>query len=223
LQEIGLFCGTFNPIHCGHLLVAECARDQFSLAKVIFVTSARPPHRQIPELSSDNRHKMVALAVADNSHFEASSVELDRSGASFTIDTITYFLDCYRKNDQDVALNLIIGGDNVAGLRSWHRIDEIYRNCRLLIAPRFQENELEREPGKVKVSEVNRFTLSHAEPALSAAEGLNNARYAVIDFPVVEISSSMIRHRIRERQSILYMVPNAVNELILKEGFYNNG
>jgi len=213
VTQIGLFCGTFNPIHMGHLLVAECAGDQFKLDRVIFVTSARPPHRTDVFLPSQARHEMVVKAVSGNSRFEASRIELDREGPSYTVDTISQFREIYGEN---CGLNLLIGGDNVIHLRSWHRVDEIFKNCRLLIAPRFSDAA----DGMHDVH--SQLTLERPLNPLSDLERqvLKGARYEIIQFPFVEISSSTIRRRIREGRSILYMVPSAVNEIIKRKGYY---
>jgi nicotinate-nucleotide adenylyltransferase len=202
LQQIGLFCGTFNPIHCGHLLVAECARDQFFLEKVIFVTSARPPHRQDVFLASVERHAMVSAAVADNPFFVASTVEIERNGPSYTADTLKHFISLY---GEGVCLSLLIGGDNVVSLRSWHRFEEIYQHCRLLIAPRYSEN-------------------ANSNNALSDLEriALKGANFELIDFPFVDISSSTIRRRIKANRSVLYMVPKVVNEIIEARRHYRD-
>lgn len=104
--EIGVFCGTFNPIHLGHLLIAECARDQFGLEKVFFVTSPRPPHRSTDLLDGEARHLMVSAAVADNPHFEASRLELERSGPSYTSETIRSLLRIY--TDKETNANHVV-------------------------------------------------------------------------------------------------------------------
>jgi nicotinate-nucleotide adenylyltransferase len=225
LRQIGLFCGTFNPIHSGHLLVAECARDQFHLEKVIFITSARPPHRHDVFLPSADRHAMVVAAIKENPFFETSTCEMDREGPSYTVDTYKHFAEFYGK---EFAFNLLLGGDNIIHLRSWHKIDEIYRGCRLLIAPRFSETVGDSHTtGEVQTSShaeagSESFTMSRPSSALSDLERrvLKGAKYELIDFPFVEISSSAIRRRIKEGHSILYMVPSAVNDMISERSYY---
>ena len=227
MRQIGLFCGTFNPIHSGHLLVAECARDQFDLEKVIFITSARPPHRHDVSLASTDRHAMVSAAIADNPFFEASTCEIDREGPSYTVDTIKYFADLY---GDECVFSLLLGGDNIIHLRTWHKIEEIYRCCRLLIAPRFSETlgdshaEGGAHEGVHLEGTSEAFTLSRPSSALSDLERrvLKGANYELIDFPFLEISSSAIRRRIKEGHSILYMVPKAVSEMIAKRQYYHD-
>ena len=224
MQEIGLFCGTFNPIHMGHLLVAECARVQFELSKVLFVTSAKPPHRSDVLLPGEERHQMVLRAIADNPFFEASTKEIERAGPSYTIDTINlYKLEL----GESARINILIGGDNVIHLRSWQKVEEIFKNARLLIAPRFSEGQANADlptPGinVVEFEARERFTLERPTASLSDLERqvLKGANYEIIDFPFLEISSSSIRKRVSEGKSVLYMVPQSVNQFILEQGFY---
>jgi nicotinate-nucleotide adenylyltransferase len=218
VTQIGLFCGTFNPIHMGHLLVAECAGDQFKLDRVIFVTSARPPHRSDVFLPSQARHDMVVKAVSGNSRFEASTIELDREGPSYTVDSIRQFRETY---GEGCGLNLLIGGDNIIHLRSWYKVDEIFKSCRLLIAPRFSEGPSDGVHATMHDG-TNQMTLERPLNPLSDLERqvLKGARYEIIQFPFVEISSSTIRKRIQEGRSILYMVPSAVDDIIKRKGYY---
>jgi nicotinate-nucleotide adenylyltransferase len=208
LREIGLFCGTFNPVHYGHLLIAECARSQFKLEKVLFVTSPRPPHRDDVYLDGMARHNMVAAAVQDNSMFEAATIEIERPGASYTIDTINYVRGLF---GPDLRLNLLIGGDNVSQLKTWHKIEDIYRSCRLLVARR-----------TIDLQNKNNESTRGLSSDLQAIE-VDGAKYEVIDFPLVDISSSMIRSRLAAGKSVLYMVPLAVNEILQSRGYYSNG
>jgi nicotinate-nucleotide adenylyltransferase len=210
LTNIGLFCGTFNPIHFGHLLIAECARDQFKLDKVIFVTSPRPPHREDVHLDGQLRHDMVALAVADNPMFEASSVEIEQPGPSYTIQTITHFRSfCGPRS----TINLLIGGDNVSQLETWHRIDEIYQLTKLLIAPRATKS--------IRVQSEDKSKQKQLRTDLKTIER-QGANYSLIEFPLVDISSSMIRSRLATNRSVLYMVPPAVNQILVSKGYYRN-
>lgn len=184
LPEIGLFCGTFNPIHNAHLLLAQCACDQFKLDKIYFVTSPRPPHRADVQLAGEARHAMVSVAVSGNDKFVASDIELKREGLSYTIDSIKHI-----KNQS--AVNLLIGADNIIHLPTWHKFDEIIQSCKLLIAPR-------RTTDKNQGQETELF--SKEELAILA-----KAQYKLIDFPLVDISSSNIRQRVKNGKSIRYM------------------
>jgi nicotinate-nucleotide adenylyltransferase len=208
LRKIGLFCGTFNPIHSGHLLIAECAHDQFKLDRVLFITSPNPPHRQDQGLlDARARHAMVSAAVAGNSHFQASSVELDRDGLSYTIETVEHFQKLY----PSTKISLIIGGDNVKYLKDWHRAEELFEKCHFLVAPRlisFARQE--------SSSEISMKTLVKKESI-----DFVGSRISVIDFPGIAISASYIRGRLKHKQTVLYMVPPAVNKMLLDNKYYS--
>ncbi len=192
MQELGVFCGTFNPVHWGHLLLAERARDQFGLSKVLFITSARPPHRHLDLLDGESRHRMVEEAVKENPYFEACRLELDRPGLSFTVDTLRQLTKTY---GPEVRLSLLVGGDNISLLNQWNQSGEIFQLCRLLVAPRLVPGEAgERAPV--------------------------GADLAMIDLTPVPVSSSEIRCRLRQGRSVLYLVPPAVNSLLTAHSYY---
>lgn len=209
MRKIGLFCGTFNPIHSGHLLIAECARDQFKLNRVFFITSPSPPHRQEQDLLDGwARHSMVSAAVAGNSHFEPSTVELEREGLSYTIDTVEH----YQKLYPNAKISLIIGGDNVKYLKDWHRAEDLFKQCHFLVAPRlisFAKQE--------SSSEISMKTLVKKESV-----EMKGLRISVIDFPGIAISASYIRGRLKQKQTVLYMVPPDVNKILLDKNYYSD-
>jgi len=213
VQNLGLFCGTFNPIHLGHLLIAESARDQFKLDKVVFVTSARPPHRRSESdlLDAQCRYDMVKAAVADNEYFEASRIELDRSGPSYTAETVMHIRRTY---DKGVSLNLILGGDNIRHIKEWYNADYLIEQCRFLVAPR-----LVYERSLVPKAPV--LETIHEQP--HSRYYIEGARVGIIDFPATSISSSAVRKRLTEGRSVLYMVPTAVNEILIEKKFYTRG
>jgi nicotinate-nucleotide adenylyltransferase len=203
VRELGVFCGTFNPIHWGHLLIAECARDQFKLEKVIFVISPRPPHRSDLLLDAQARFLLVSAAVATSPNFEASRIELERSGPSYTADTIKQLSSQLNSHDSaSWRINLILGGDNLSYLNTWYDHRYILRTCRILVAPR-----------RTGIGEE--LTTESAEKMYP-----ENTNVEIIEFPDIAISSSAVRKRLRERKSVLYMVPPAVNELILARNFF---
>ena len=211
MKQVAIFGGTFNPIHHGHLLIAEFARAQFDLDKVIFVTSGTPPHRDDELLDQESRHKLVLAAVSTNKYFEASDVELKRKGLSYTADTLAHF---HEELGSDVKLNFIIGGDNFVQIGSWHKVEELIKSCRILVAPRLEYQTEQTNPlvRKMEKTETNPDPQKYNMP-----EG---ADWAVIDFPGVAISSSGIRERLREGKSVRYMVPREVYEMLISEGFY---
>lgn len=213
MRQIGLFCGTFNPIHLGHLLIAERARDQFDLEKILFVTSPNPPHRQKDLLRAQDRHELVTVAIADNPHFEASDLEFRRDGPSYTIDTVRKTQELFGK---EVEVNLLIGGDNLPLIDKWHRAEELLISLRLLVAPRLRLLSTTDVPTKDQVEPVFEFE----KPSQFDDCYLKKARIAIIDFPGVAISSSYIREQSSQGRSVLYMVPSQVNKIMIQKGHY---
>lgn len=188
-RDIGIFCGTFNPIHWGHLLLADYARDQFKLDKVIIVTSAIPPHRSEDILDAHFRHEMVKVACKASPHFEPSSIELERTGPSYTVDTLRHFSKAF----PGARLNLILGQDNLSQLKTWHEPDVLFSLCRILVASRH----------------------SAITPAEIAGDLPAGTKVSVIDFPNIPVSSSMVRQRMREGRSVRFLVSPAVHELLM--------
>lgn len=198
MREIGVFCGTFNPIHIGHLMIAEFARDQFGLEKVIVVTSPNPPHRHQDLLEAELRHELVAAACADNPFLEPSRIEIERSGPSFSVDTLRAIRE--REKSEDLRLNFLLGQDNLPLIKEWHDAGAIFSLCRLLIATR--------------TSAVSKEDVAKELP--------KGADFELIDFLQLPVSSSMIRTRIRAGKTILYLVPPRVNQIIVSKGLYKS-
>jgi len=196
--EIGVFCGTFNPIHWGHLLMAESAREQAKLEKVLFITSPNPPHRKTDLLDAELRHELVVAACQDNNNFEPSRMELDRAGPSYTVETLETLATQYPEN---VRLNLIIGEDNLPFLGQWKGADHIFKVCRILVAPRVKQPV-----------HVGAPTEEKRPPA--------DADIQRLEIPQMPVSSSEIRKRLREGRSVLYMVPMPVDKILHEKGLY---
>lgn len=219
MTEIGLFCGTFNPIHLGHLLIAECARDQFKLDHVLFVTSPAPPHRNVGLLDGEARHKLVEAAVASNQNFRASRLELSRPGPSYTVDTVKEVLNA----DSSARVNLIIGGDNLPFLKEWHNSEELLSLCRLLVVPRLRylsesQNQIQNQNKQMTASanpDVVQTIIQSPQPS-----AVDIPNFELVDFPGIAISASNIRKRISQNKTVLYMVPAAVDALIKSENYY---
>jgi nicotinate-nucleotide adenylyltransferase len=233
MKEIGLFCGTFNPIHVGHLLIAECARDQFALSKVLFVTSAKPPHRSDGLLPGLDRLAMVQAAVATNPLFEASTLELERQGPSYTVDTVKQVLALH---NNEVRVNLIIGGDNMPYLKEWHNVAELIALCRLIVVPRLRylgetptviencETKTGNKSGERTTINRNRVIKTITQSQADSYDDcqLDGAQVCVVDFPGIAISASTIRKRVAAGKSVLYMVPPEVNKIIADKKYFLN-
>ena len=193
ISRVGIFGGTFNPPHLGHLIVAEEVRQNFSLEKIIFVPSARPPHKDhSPVIHPAYRYRMTILATQNNPFFEVSDIEIHRSGKSYTIDTIKEFRTMY---GPEVEIYFIMGGDSIFEMDTWKDPEKILKICTVIVTSR---------PG---------FDLSKVEDRLKA-------KVVPTQVSHIGISSSVIRQRIREGKSISYYVPKNVEEYILKEKLY---
>ena len=192
MSHLGLFGGSFDPPHLAHLIAAECAVEQFSLDRVLFIPAGLPPHKTDRRLaSSGDRLAMTELAIQGNDRFAVDPLELERPGPSYTIDTLLQL----RKRYQPESLTLIIGADMLAIFPSWHRSEEILGLARVAVLPR---------PGTT---------------AAMIPEGLSD-RVTALKMPLIEISSTMIRERIQHGRSTRYLVPDAVGAYIKQHRLY---
>ncbi len=197
--QIGVIGGTFDPIHNGHLLLAENARKAFNLDKIIFMPAGIPPHKRDKHVSSNtHRYNMTLLAINSNKHFFLSDMELKKEGVSFTIDTIKHLKSIY----EDKEIYFILGSDSLFQIDTWKDYKELLTLCHFIVAarPDYQNERL-----KNTVDNLNR---------------LYNSSIHIVEGPVLDISSSEIRDRVRKGMSISYLVPKPVEEYIYKHGLY---
>lgn len=198
-RKIGIMGGTFDPIHIGHLVTAEAVRMQFNLECVLFIPAGDPPHKQGCVVTpAMQRFIMTVVATASNPFFRVSAMELERSGPSYTVDTVQALADYY---GDDTELYFIVGADAVKELDTWHEIDRLLGLCYFVAATR---------PGSVSAIDkvVEQFGAKGRERILR----LTN--------PELEISSTDIRERVKKSVSIKYIVPESVEQYILKEKLY---
>lgn len=187
-MRIGIFGGTFNPIHFGHLVLAEQAYEKLGLSKVIFIPSFNPPHKSSHNIVSPNhRFNMVRLAIKGNPHFEISDIEIKRKGCSYLVDTLRELKKTRPKSE----LFFISGSDVSAQIAKWKSINEILSLSKFVLAKR---------PG-YRLKKYSR----HIQ---------------VISITELDISSSVIRIKIRDGKSIRYLMPVRVYKYIKKKGFY---
>lgn len=189
--------GTFDPIHYGHLLMAEEARAAFALDRVVFVPNGRPAHKKVYAVSPpEDRYAMTLLATASHPDFVCSRVEIERPGPSYTIDTLRHF----RRTHPDLeALYFITGADAVLEILTWHEYDKLAQECRFIAVTR---------PG---------FVLQ-ALGEIAGPEFL--ARVSFLPIPGLEISSTDLRRRAREGRGLRYLTPEPVEAYIRREGLY---
>ena len=198
--KIGIMGGTFDPIHYGHLVTAEAAREKFCLDKVVFVPSGNPPHKKDKPISPGmDRANMTVLAIANNPYFEVSDIELKREGCTYTVDTLKGFIKTY---DEDVQFYFITGADAVMEIFTWKDVSTILKLCRIVSAYR---------PG----SDINKF-----KSMVDELERVYRSNIHMIEVPALAISSTEIRRRVREGITIKYLLPEKVEDYILKKGLY---
>lgn len=197
-REFGIMGGAFNPIHNGHLRAAAQAAEQFALDRVLFVPSGNPPHKKSGLLDKEVRFDMVEAAMSVDPRFEASRLEIDRAGVTWTIDTLKQ-LRAQRFRFRRVRLNFIIGEDNIASIRDYHRRDELLSLCRLLVCPRLVADRRSQEEWR---------------------KALPGADMEVLDFSANELSSTLVRSLVADGKSIAGLVPEPVDSIIQQRGLY---
>ncbi len=192
-MKIGIFGGTFNPLHNGHLFLADEALAVAQLDKVVFVPNRLPPHKESPEVDAETRYEMLQKAVEGIDRFEVSRAELDRRGRSYTVDTLASF-------PSDLELVFLCGAD--AFLVDWYKLEEVMtRLTTLLIANRAG------------------FDFVIPDQLKALPEGLRK-KIQLLDFPDICISSSDIRHRIEQQRPFRFLIPEPVYRIITKSDLY---
>jgi nicotinate-nucleotide adenylyltransferase len=187
-KRVGIFGGTFDPIHNGHLIIAQCALTELGLDKILFIPAASPPHKKRQNFSPPEiRCRLVESAIAENKQFELSTIELERPGPSYMVDTLTE-LDAHPPF-RAAELYLIIGADNFITFSQWREPGRILSLAKLAVYPRFD-----------------------SAPDISNREILQNTIF--FHAPRLEISSSHIRSFVRRGKSVKYLVPDGVEKCI---------
>ena len=198
-KRVGIMGGTFDPIHIGHLVIAEAAREQLALSEVIFIPAAQPPHKAGREVApAEHRLHLVQLATESNPFFRVLDVEMKREGPSYSYDTLRALVETHGESTD---FYFIVGGDEMNTILTWHRISELFALCRFAAA--------RRQGAPLSLLEVRERL---GEEVL--------ARIHSVQAPELEISSTDIRRRLCEGRSIRYLVPEKVEAYICKEGLY---
>lgn len=214
MKKIGLFGGTFNPIHFGHLRSAEEIYELFALEKVIFIPAADPPHKKKANIAPALwRARMVNLAIADNPHFSLSLVELRRKGKSYSVETISHFR---RRFGQRVQLNFILGLDAFLEINTWKDYPTLFQLCNFVIMtrPGFEKNfSVDHLPVELK----NYFCYDEKKRGFIHESGFGVFPREITG---MDISSTMIREKIAKGQSIKYLLPAGVEEYIYRHKLY---
>lgn len=199
MRNIGIMGGTFNPIHMGHLIIAEKAREQFCLDEVIFLPSGIPYMKNEKEvLAGHIRTEMTRLAIDDNPFFKVSTIEIEKAGPTYTYETLLTLRD----NNPNTNFYFIMGADSLWSIGKWKNPDQVFANCHVLAAVRGGRSmtELEIQAGHL----THRF----------------GAEISLLQTSHIEISSSMIRRLVKEGKSIRYLVPETVYDYIIIHKLY---
>ncbi len=199
MNKIGIMGGTFNPIHYGHLFLAENAYEQAGLDKVLFMPSKNPPHKAKPSLVTEQqRVEMIKLAIDNNPHFELSDLELQREGFTFTADTLEELV----KEQPDTQFYFIVGADSLFMMQNWYKPQLVFRNCIVLAAGRDHS-------GQTRMCEQ-----------INYLEHTFQAKIMYIQMPTIQIASAQIRERLQGGCSVRYYITDAVNEYIIRNHLY---
>jgi nicotinate-nucleotide adenylyltransferase len=200
-MNIGVLGGTFDPIHMGHLIIAEEVRARLDLTEVLFVPAGQPwlkLNNANAVSPAEHRVEMVRLAIADEPAFKPSTMEIDRPGPSYTVDTMAQLRNQIGADDK---LFFILGWDNLNQLPRWHQPSRLVKLCRLVPLRR------------VGFASPDLDSLEAAIPGLAKS-------LVILDTPQIEISASEIRQRVARGLSIHKLVPEPVERYIIKNGLY---
>jgi len=216
-MTVGLFGGTFDPIHYGHLRAAEEVREGLGLSRVIFIPAALPPHKTRGAVaSSAHRMAMVRLAAEPNPDFHVSEAEIRRTGKSYSIETIQYFQLTFRP---ETSLYFIMGMDAFLEIATWKSVDRLFSLCHFVVMTR---------PGYVlrTLEEIVPLEIARQFCYDSASKCWNHeSGYSIIPFEIthLDISATRIRDNIEKGRSVRFLVPEKVSDYIEKHGFYRPG
>lgn len=198
MKKYGIFGGSFNPIHYGHLMICEYIKEEMGLDKVIFIPTGNPPHKDLG-VSAEDRYEMVRLAISPNPDFEISDIETTRVNLSYTVDTIRELKKIYKEEK----LYFLIGLDSLFQLKTWKKIGDLSQEIEFVVALR---------PGYIDKEEINR--------EIDFLRDNFGTRINLIKTPLYEISSTDLRDRIHEGKSLRYLIPKKVLNYIEESGFY---
>jgi nicotinate-nucleotide adenylyltransferase len=202
-MRLGLFGGSFDPIHYGHLILAETCRETLCLDEVWLVPASTPPHKQTQDrAAAKHRLQMIELALAGHEQIRASSVEIDRGGVSYTVDTLAQVHALHPQ----ATLFLLMGADSLRDLPTWR---EPARICELAI-PAVVRRGGSPEPDFGVLA------------SLVSAERLAMIRSAQVEMPAIELSSTDLRERVRTGKSLRFRTPRAVEKYIETQGLYRS-
>lgn len=200
LRKVGIMGGTFDPIHFGHLVIAEEIRCEYHLEKILFIPAGIPPHKSDFKVSEcKHRYFMTLLATITNPYFEVSKIEIDSEEVSYTINTIKKLKEIYQENTE---LYFITGADAICELDTWKNVGELLQMVNFIAATR---------PG---------LDSEFVDERIKELQTKYKAYIRKINVPALAISSTEIRNKVKEQQSIKYLLPESVEYYIYKHNLY---
>lgn len=213
MKLIGILGGTFNPIHYGHLRMAQELADALGLAEVRFIPSANPPHKDDVIVSAEHRATMVELTITDNPLFTLDRCELEREGHSYTIDTL---IELQESLSGETALCLIMGSDAFVKLNTWHRWKSLLDYAHIILVQRPGMQAQDKLPGELETLLRDHYTELHDDLIHENAGFITMQQISAQD-----ISATRIRELLKQRKSVRYLVPDEVGEYIKKQKLYS--
>lgn len=199
-MKIGLMGGTFDPIHNGHLVLAEQVRTRFQMDKIIFIPAGNPPHKDFVA-SKEHRYQMTKLAIEDNEFFEISRIELDQDHKTYAIDTVKRLREMY---GDETEIYFITGADMIIDLPTWKNFDELVHLCKFIgsTRPGVEDVELSQQ--------INSLVKDY------------KADITITQVPALAISSTDIRRRVKYNLSIRYLLPKNAEEYVYTHKLYSD-
>jgi nicotinate-nucleotide adenylyltransferase len=213
MPAIGILGGTFNPIHFGHLRMAQELADALNLDSVRFIPAANPPHKDAPAISAEQRAAMVKLAIANNDCFVFDDRELHRAGASYTLDTL---LSLREELGSNTSITLFMGSDAFTKFDTWHRWQEIISLCHIALVQRPQLRGHDHKLSKTLETFLHNHYSENSDDLHLHASGFVTMR----QITALDISSTAIRHALQHGDSVRYLMPDNVIEYIQQNKLY---
>lgn len=198
-RKIGIMGGSFDPIHFGHLVVANEVLNIYQLDEIIFVPTGNPPHKDTLKADSFHRYIMVSMAVLSNDKFSVSDFEINNSQKSYTLNTLKNFSKRY----QDADLYFITGTDAVIELPTWHKPSEVLKLCKLIAVSR------------------PLFSIEKVKERIKEIQNDLGGEIEMLKVPMLQISSTDIRERFEKGTSAKYLLPESVEQYIIKNNLYS--
>jgi nicotinate-nucleotide adenylyltransferase len=212
MRLVGILGGTFNPIHYGHLRMAQELADALHFDEVKFIPSANPPHKDEVNVSAEHRAAMVGIAIKGNPLFSLDSCELNREGASYTIDTLISLRETL---GGETALCLMMGSDAFVKLNTWHRWQRLLDYAHIVLVQRPDSKPQEKLPAELETLLHDHYTEQHADLSKE------NAGFITMqNISAHEISATQIRNLLAHGQSARYLLPEAVADYIQQHHLY---